>query len=308
MDIKQLRYFTEVAERSSFTRAAATLRIAQPALSRQVKLLEEELGLQLLHRNGRGVSLTAAGAALFDRSSHLVAELADLRRDMIKRARGDVGAFTVGLPASISAALAPPLTAQFRRHLPDIAVRFIAGHSGLLPDWLTGGSIDLAVLFADPQHSRMVCQTIGSEELFALVAPNSPLAEHGHLTGVEVAGLTLVMPQRPHAMWDVMDRNGIRVGRHVSTDIIAEAVRLVRDGEAVAVRSLLDVAGDLAEARLRAVPIRQPTLRRTIVMCQPVGHKTGTVARQVASTLQAELRAMMRGGIWPAATAAAGRG
>ncbi len=308
VELRQLKYFAEVAELRSFTRAAVTLRIAQPALSRQVRLLEEELGLQLLHRNGRGVSLTPAGTELLGRSSHLVAEFAEIRRDMIKRSRTDakVMSLTVGLPISVSSLLAPILSARFKARLPDAVVRVVAGHSGLIPDWLISGGVDLAILFGNPHNSRIACQPIGMEDLFAIIGPNSPLAGRSHLAGTELATLPLVLPQRPHAIWDVLDRGGIRPGRTISADTLEEIIKLAQNNEGTAILPLVGLAAELTAKRLIAVPIRRPRLSRPVMLSRLAGRKATGVERSVSAILRAEVRALMRSGGWPVSAAPAG--
>ena len=108
MDIKQLEYFVHVAELGSFTRASSVLNIAQPALSRQVRLLEVELRQNLLARNGRGVTTTEAGKLLLEHGRGILHQLGRAREDL-ERARGALaGRVAVGLPPSASIARPAP--------------------------------------------------------------------------------------------------------------------------------------------------------------------------------------------------------
>src|SRR6202790_2017718 len=101
MDLKQLEYFRHVAELGSFTRAASFLSVVQPALSRQVRQLEVELGQNLFERNGRGVALTDAGARLLEHTRGILLQVSRARQELEDQKSGDSGHFVLGLPPSL---------------------------------------------------------------------------------------------------------------------------------------------------------------------------------------------------------------
>lgn len=119
MDLKQIEYFVRVAELGSFTRASVVLDIAQPALSRQVRLLEVELRQNLLVRNGRGATPTEAGKLLLEHGRGILHQV-ERAREELGRVRGALaGRVAIGLPPSIAKVLTVPLTRAFRVKLPD---------------------------------------------------------------------------------------------------------------------------------------------------------------------------------------------
>ena len=101
LELKQLEYFRHVAELGSFTRAAAFLSVVQPALSRQVRQLESELGHTLFERNGRGVVLTDAGSRLLEHTRGILTQLGRARQELADQRNGDSGHFALGLPPSL---------------------------------------------------------------------------------------------------------------------------------------------------------------------------------------------------------------
>ena len=105
MDFKQIEYFVQVAELGSFTRAASVLRVAQPALSRQVRSLEVELRQNLLLRNGRGVTLTEAGTRLLAHGRGILQQLQRARQDLEEQRGAASGLLSIGLPPSLSRSL-----------------------------------------------------------------------------------------------------------------------------------------------------------------------------------------------------------
>uniref|UniRef100_UPI00183EAE1F LysR family transcriptional regulator n=1 Tax=Ramlibacter sp. TaxID=1917967 RepID=UPI00183EAE1F len=168
MDLKQLAYFVRVAELGSFTRAAIELDVAQPALSRQVRLLEVELRQTLLVRNGRGAVPTEAGRVLLDHGRGILHQVERAREDLGRLRGGLAGRVAVGLPSSVARVLAVPLTRVVGQAMPDARLSISEGLSGALQDALTSGRLDIAVLY-NAQPSRELDITPLLEEDLLLV-------------------------------------------------------------------------------------------------------------------------------------------
>src|SRR5258705_12801115 len=122
MDLARLKYFVAVAESGSFSRAAAALHLTQPSLSRQVQLLERELGQRLLERHGRGVQPTEAGTALLAHA-RAIFELAErATSDMAERQRNPRGRLTIGLPHRVAHVITADLVERFHARYPEAAI------------------------------------------------------------------------------------------------------------------------------------------------------------------------------------------
>jgi DNA-binding transcriptional LysR family regulator len=122
MELRYLRYFVTVAERQSFTRAAEELRVAQPAISQQIKSLEDELGVSLLHRTKRSVKLTAAGNAFLSEANEILAH-AELSKQVARRAaRGETGSLAIGYVSLSSGTFLPELIQTYRKKFPAVRV------------------------------------------------------------------------------------------------------------------------------------------------------------------------------------------
>ena len=147
MDLKQLAYFVHVAEFGSFTRASAFLRVAQPALSRQIRALEVELRQTLLERNGRGVTLTEPGKQLLAHARGILQQVERARQDMEDERGAASGHLAVGMPPSISRALTAPLVTAFRSRFPRATLTVVEGLSTYMLEWLQIGRIDVAVVY-----------------------------------------------------------------------------------------------------------------------------------------------------------------
>jgi len=146
MELRQLRYFAAVARESSFSRAAQKLYVAQPAISRQVQMLEAELGVQLLIRTARGVEMTEVGRELQEKADFILGYIADLTPSLNESASEPSGSIVVGLPPSVVAALAMPLMDEMAKRHPKVRLNIVEGFSVFLSEWLVQSKLDLALL------------------------------------------------------------------------------------------------------------------------------------------------------------------
>jgi LysR family nitrogen assimilation transcriptional regulator len=226
MDLKQLEYFVRVAELGSFTRAAIALNVAQPALSRQIRLLEVELRQNLLTRNGRGATPTEAGKLLLEHGRGILHQV-DVAREELGVARGALaGRVSIGLPPSLSRLITVPLTQAFRVQLPHAQLTLTEGFSVSMVDGLRLGKLDMAVLY-NPERSPDIEMAMLHEEELVLISPRSqgkPARKsttaaatagskgRARITLKEVTALPLILPSRPNAFRLLIDDEAMRMG------------------------------------------------------------------------------------------------
>lgn len=209
MDLKQLEYFVRVAELGSFTRASIELNVAQPALSRQVRLLEVELHQNLLTRNGRGATPTEAGKLLLEHGRGILHQVA-VAREELGTVRGSLaGRVSIGLPPSLSRLITVPLTREFRRQLPHAQLTLTEGFSLLMYEGLRVGHLDIAVLYNPDRSPELETATLHEEELVLISAREKrrePIAVK------DVAALPLIVPSRPNAFRMLIESAMTKVG------------------------------------------------------------------------------------------------
>src|SRR5271154_6665518 len=146
MELRHLRYFLAVADALNFTKAAALLRIAQPALSRRVQDLEDEIGVDLLKRSPRGVTLTAEGKLFLEKTRHLL-KLADESVEQVRAlARGESGELHVGYAPAPTVEILPPALAAYQKAFPRVRVLLHDLSERELIDGLQDGTLELAVM------------------------------------------------------------------------------------------------------------------------------------------------------------------
>ena len=247
MDLKQIESFVRVAELGSFTRAAASLGMPQPLLSRHVRQLEVELRQTFLWRNGRGVTLTEAGAVLLAHGRGILHQVA-VAREELGAVRGALaGHVSIGLPPSLSRLVAVPLTRAFRQQLPNAQLTLTEGFSVTLNDSLRSGRLDIALLYNVLPTPELEVQLLHREAL-VLISSSASLAQHPLATParlksrmelVDAAKLPLILPSRPNAFRILIDTELQRLG--CTPDIVMEVdglnaiLDLVREGLGFAV-------------------------------------------------------------------------
>ncbi|MCD6076810.1 MAG: transcriptional regulator, LysR family [Ramlibacter sp.] len=196
IDIRQLRYFQAVAEELHFGRAAARLAIAQPALSRQVQQLEEELGTPLLRRTQRRVELLPAGALLLERSRAIQQELARAVADTRRTGTGELGRLSLGFIHSSTYGLLPSIVGRFRQLHPGIELELhelpiTAQHAALLR-----GTIDLGLLRVQAAPADLEVLPVMPDPFLLALPTRHPLAGRSRVQVRSVAGDPFVMFSR----------------------------------------------------------------------------------------------------------------
>jgi DNA-binding transcriptional LysR family regulator len=213
MELRQLEYFSAVARHAHFTRASEELNVAQPAVSQQIKRLEAELGVQLLHRSTRQVELTEAGAALLARANRVLAEVEAAQQELSEFAgllRGTVEVGTI----PVSSLDTPGLLKAFRELHPGIGLHLHEQSLAVLLPMLRADRIDLCFALADPDD--LVADVDGvvlfHEELVVVMAEEHPLAGRSRLELGTIAGEPLIRFRSGSALQGAIDDEFERAG------------------------------------------------------------------------------------------------
>ncbi len=267
MDLKQLEYFVRVAELGSFTRAAQALNIAQPALSRQVRLLEVELRQNLLVRNGRGATPTQAGQLLLEHGRGILHQVERAREELGRVRSGLSGRVALGLPPSVARMLTVPLTRAFRQRMPEAQLSISEGLSTAMQENLQNGRLDIAVLYNPNQVPGIEHTPLVQEELL-LVQPRPPGLQEDPppppISLQEVATLPLVIPTRPNAIRmhveSEMAAIGCRPQIALEIDGVSAILDLVADGAGYAILSRNAVMRSVRPSAFAVRQLSEPAL------------------------------------------------
>jgi LysR family nitrogen assimilation transcriptional regulator len=268
VNLKQLEYFVNVAEMGSFSKAALILNIAQPALSRQVRLLETDLRVTLLMRNGRGVVLTEAGKRLFDHSIGILQLVSRVEED-IQATRGEpAGRIVVGLPPSMGRMLALPLVESFRRTLPKARLAIVEGLTTHLAEWISTGRVDVGLLHNPEAQSALEITPVLDEPL-GLVSPARQAGRRrATVTFADLIRYPLIVPERTHAIRKLLETQAALTGHKLQVALEVSSVQSILElvragyGHAVLTATALAASGQPEAFVLR--PLAEPRLTSTL--------------------------------------------
>lgn len=305
IETTSLRYFREVALQGSLRHAAERLFVAQSALSRQISVLEDELGVALFERRSRGMALTEAG--------RLLLHYAEDSRVRLEKLRGLIHEFEVLERGQVEIACVEGLLSGF---MPDFAEVFLAEHPGLALTVSAMGSqavaeavaehrVDIGILFGQSPRRDLIELATMNQPLCAIVSPTHPLARKRTCRLADAAAYRIVLPDRSFGIRQLIDRvraNGrlaLRVA--LETNTLSFAWRMAERIQCVTFLPMDSVRAEVAAGRLVAVPLEDALFRGTRVTLVASASRTLSVAAErVAESLKARMgdgagRSMARG-------------
>jgi LysR family nitrogen assimilation transcriptional regulator len=304
MELRQLRYFVRIVDLGSLSKAAGDLYVAQPALSRQVAALEAELKTSLLVRTVRGVTPTDAGAALYRQAQGMLRQLSRIPEEVGSAGALPAGVVSVGLPFSVSNVLAPALVGELRARLPAVRLSITEAVSGVLEEQLTGGRLDIGMLYQTERARREVQERpLLAEDLFLVTAGKDK--RPGEIALAEAMGHPFILPGRSNATRRILEKAVARAGG--ALEVIAEvdspstikAMVAAGIGATVMSRSALHPEG--GKPALAVQRIVRPSLSRSLSLCSSRGTPTRAAGR-VLEILEETAMALVRRGVWKGAT------
>ncbi|MEU6575255.1 LysR family transcriptional regulator [Streptomyces sp. NPDC046805] len=305
MDVRQLRALVTVAEAGSVTRAAELLHLVQPAVTRQIRTLEQELGVALFERTRQGMQLTAAGTTMVERARRALNELERARAE-IRPTPGVVGGIvSVGLLDSATSLLAEPLASAILRDHPGIDLRLLTAYSGHLQHWLDDGDLDLTLLYNLSSTPSLNAQPLVRERLWAVASPSAGLRAEHPVPFEEAVSHPLVVPAAGHGLRTVIDAAAAQARAElnlvVQTNSMHVQKQLVLAGHGWTILPGIGIAEDVANGSLSAAPLGEPEVWRSIVLCTSRAGRVTPAAEVVAKELSRQIHAAVRQGRWPSA-------
>jgi LysR family nitrogen assimilation transcriptional regulator len=262
VDVRAMLYFAQVARLGSFSSAARALRLTQPAVSRQVKKLERDVGVPLLYRKGRNTFPTEAGEILLGRAT----ELHDAANRAFEDARAGAttpsGPLAIGVSNLIGLLLFPELIRRFSQKYPKVSLHISEGYSGFVEEWISQGRVDAGLIWGKPKSTDIVLNPILALEM-SLIAPPAPLP------GCEANGrpikecafedlvrFPLILPALPHALRVFAERAGEKAKAAINVVLEVEGLmlskELVRAGLGY---TLMSYAGDPYDVRSQNIRV-----------------------------------------------------
>ena len=313
LDLRALRSFVAVASAGSISSAAQSLHIAQPALSVQIKQLEEQLGAALFDRHPRGVVPTAVGERLLGHAVEILRRV-DVAHDDVRQAVDQPsGRVAIALPQSVANFVTVPLVQAVVRQWPLIQLQMVELSSGYIPQQLLHGLVDIGITFGVEDDARMRFTHVLQEDL-VFITTAQQLAQYqgasaggpAHVALPDVARFPLVLPTTTQSLRRVLDAYMVKAGVAprivVEVNTIHEILALVAAGMGSTILSFAAVSDLLAARRLLALPIVRPSMSRSIYACRSATLPLSIAATKVHEQLLATITALASSRRWPQAT------
>lgn len=302
MDLRQLRYFKVLATLQHFGRASAALHIAQPALSRQIRLLEEELGVRLLERHVRGATPTPEGLVLLDRASFLLRYADQVKVDIADLAASPRGLVAVGLTPALAPLLFIPLAETLRHRYPEIRLRLVENFAPTLQDALLQGTLDVGLLSGPVSSPGVSVVPLVAESLCAIGPRGDAALGPGPVEIAALQQLPLILTGVPKsgvrlALEALAAREGVALQVTMEVESIEVARRLVTRGFGWTVHFAAAIRDELEAGHLQAVPVHGLELHRLIGYAAARPPSRATLA--VMETLRRVATELAVDGNWP---------
>lgn len=281
LEIKQLRIFKTIVEVGSFTGAGEHLDLSQPAISQQMRTLEEQVGVPLLVRTGRSTRPTPAGEVLLQCSRQVLEKIEEVQRVLAEHGGGG-GVVRIGTPEPACNYLMPTVVAELKRRVPKADVRVVSGHP---PDTLArlhGGEVDVALLPLPVDSERLRIVDVGHDELIAIVPSEHQWVGRSRVSARDFEEESLILYDRESPITDrtlacLLDE-GVFPRVAAEVDHLEAVKDLVRMGVGVAVVPRWSAVRELAAGALSALSVESPRMSRRWGLCYLEGQQqSGTV-------------------------------
>lgn len=306
MELRQLRYFVAIVDHGSLSRAALVLHVAQPALTQQLRQLEEELGAQLLHRSAHGVVSTDAGKVFYEHAQAILKQVADARAAVVQSLDKPSGSVTLGLPHSISGALALPLLRAARERYPEITLQLTEEISGSLTEQLKSGRLNLAVLFDDAPTAQFAATPLVEEDLVFICKAGSNLAPRTDLLTLrEALGSTLILPARQHGVRPLVEQVAQGAGLALRNVLEINSIAILRSAILADLGATLlpraPMQDDLASGAMQAWPVSHPAVTRRVILCSSRNIPLTNAAAAISRLVREVTEGLCEDRAWPGA-------
>ncbi len=298
MDLRHLTTFRAVVRRGSFSGAAAEVGISQPAVSAQIRVLEDRFGHRLLDRSGRQVTLTDAGRVLDGFAQQLIDLDGDLERAMGAVGEHVAGPLALGSSTGPGEVLLPRLLGAFQAQHPAVVVRLVVHDTQRICEMVLASEIELGVVGAERARSGLVFEPLLRDELVVIAPPDHALASRSSMSLAELLTHPMIVQQEGSGVRSVVEvaarAAGIRprdIPCSMELGLQQSVKAAVLDGLGITVVSRLAVERELADRRLVAIEVEGEALVRDFVLVRHAGKTPSTVSEAFVAYARAEIAA-----------------
>ena len=287
-DSRRLLYFYHVAKLGSISLAQAVLNAPQPVISRHINKLEEEIGLQLLDRNGRGVTMTRFGEILFRRAESILQAMEEGLEELELARRQPAGQVRIAAPATFMTLFMPEIIRRFMAELPDVELVAAQALTGEIYEKLISDKVDIGIVLNVPNRAKFDVHELLVEPMVCIVGKDHPLASASSITRKMLAGHRLVIPSSALGLRQLIDgymsAGGISVIAHLQIDSVPLIREVVAQGQLATLLPQSTCRLEFDPAKFSAIDL-VPTMTRTLyAACAKDGRRgeyVGVLMRQI---------------------------
>lgn len=303
MDIKQLRSFITISETKNITKAAALLNIVQPAVSRQIHLLEDELGVELFERSRHGMHLTNEGKILEEYARRALKEIETAKIELTSSDGALKGSVNIGILSSLSELLSVALMRVIKAKYPNVNLKITVGYSGHLKEWLESGEIDVALIYGSTSSKFLDMQSMVKEQLWLIGSAQSKLSSEQVIELKDISQYDLILPYAPHRLRTLIEQ-GFHKAKYelkISAEVndLAVQKQLVKEGFGYTILPLVSIKTDLEKNAFCAARIHHPDFIREIVLALPNTRHISKLVHTIAQEVIAVSKISVTENDWP---------
>lgn len=293
MDIRQLEQFVAVYEEGSFSSAARRENCTQPALSVQIRNLEEEFGVALFTRSRRGVTPTVAGKRLYSRGLAILSAVADTRI-AVRELSGDItGSITIGTVPSVSRSALPAALSRFTEAHPNVELTLDEAYGGTLTERVAAGELDFAVVTSAVSHEGIEATLLAEHEMALVSGPSSGFKPFDRVRLKDLPPLRMVLPTRRHAIRQLIDTHIARaelvIESRIESDGLNTTLEYVRHSGWSTLTAVASVIDTVESGTLIINPIVRPRADLDYYLIRQMRQPLTGAADRLVNLLREEL-------------------
>lgn len=295
MDLSQLSYFVRVADAGGFSLASAQLALTQSTVSRQVALLEEELGQRLFNRTGRGVTLTEAGRTFLRYAQSMLDTNQQAREALEDLQSSPRGRVTIGLPPRIANRIVPQLVQDFRDKLPNATIVVSEGQSHNLRELLIADRLQLAMLFDPPPSAQLHYEELATDELLFIAPTYYQLRSDVHIYD-QLSSWDFILQSHPHSIRALIDAAAqvrkLKLNVVAEVDSVRSVMALVMRGVGCTVMPSSVLSDEARQLGLKVASLGSPPIISRLVLATPSHGKDSALLRETRKLLKTVMEQM----------------
>lgn len=275
----RLKVFYTVAQKLSFTKAAQALFITQPAVTKHIQQLEQQLGVGLFRRNGNSVALTPAGQLLLQHTQNIAEAYAALENDMAQLSSSLGGSIRIGASTTLAQYVLPAILARFKAAHPSVHFSFATGNSEQVEQQLIQGALDIGVVEGKSHHPQIIYEPFAKDEIVLVTRTSSALAQKTMIKPEQLLTIPLVLREHGSGTRDVLLNALAEAGiqaKDLQADILLDSTESIKQyllhADCAAFLSIHSITKELQQRELTLVEIKGLEIYRTFQLITLRGH------------------------------------